>query len=148
MKVLTITQPWATLIAIGAKKIETRSWYTRYRGPLAIHAAMGFPREAIELCFEEPFAKALLQAGISVPNDLPRGVIIAICDLAELLPTQNGDLIANGYLLELSAQEKTFGDYSDNRYGLILHNVQRLLHPIPAKGALGLWEYPVEDYIR
>ena len=38
MKALTLYQPWATLVAIGAKKIETRSWSTPYRGPLAIHA--------------------------------------------------------------------------------------------------------------
>ena len=41
MKVLTLTQPWATLVAIGAKRIETRSWATKYRGPLLIHAAAG-----------------------------------------------------------------------------------------------------------
>ncbi len=39
MKALTVWQPWATLVAIGAKRIETRSWSTSYRGPLAIHAA-------------------------------------------------------------------------------------------------------------
>lgn len=39
MKALTIWQPWATAIAIGAKRIETRSWETHYRGPIAIHAA-------------------------------------------------------------------------------------------------------------
>jgi hypothetical protein len=41
MKGLTLTQPWATLVAIGAKRIETRSWPTRYRGLLAIHAGAG-----------------------------------------------------------------------------------------------------------
>ena len=43
MKALTLHQPWASLIAIGAKKIETRSWATSYRGPLAIHAAVRKP---------------------------------------------------------------------------------------------------------
>lgn len=38
MKALTIRQPWASLIAHGVKTIETRSWSTEYRGPLAIHA--------------------------------------------------------------------------------------------------------------
>ena len=41
MKALTLTQPWATLVAMGAKRIETRSWTTNYRGPLAIHAGKG-----------------------------------------------------------------------------------------------------------
>src|SRR5690348_17556570 len=48
MKALTLTQPWASLVAIGAKRIETRSWSTSYRGPLAIHAAKGFPKSAQE----------------------------------------------------------------------------------------------------
>jgi activating signal cointegrator 1 len=39
MKAISIWQPWASLIAIGAKKYETRSWETSYRGPIAIHAA-------------------------------------------------------------------------------------------------------------
>lgn len=38
MKAITLMQPWATLVAIGAKRLETRSWSTNYRGPLAIHA--------------------------------------------------------------------------------------------------------------
>jgi len=41
MKALTLTQPWATLIACGAKRIETRSWATDFRGRIAIHAAKG-----------------------------------------------------------------------------------------------------------
>ncbi len=43
MKALTLWQPWASLIAIGAKSIETRSWATPYRGRLAIHAAARKP---------------------------------------------------------------------------------------------------------
>lgn len=38
MKVISIIQPWATLIALGEKKFETRSWKTKYHGELAIHA--------------------------------------------------------------------------------------------------------------
>lgn len=40
MKALTLHQPWATLVALGIKTVETRSWYTPYRGPLAIHAGL------------------------------------------------------------------------------------------------------------
>src|SRR3954451_22243677 len=47
---LTLTQPWATLVAIGAKQIETRSWGTSYRGWLAIHAAKGYPDAAKAEC--------------------------------------------------------------------------------------------------
>lgn len=47
---LSLTQPWATLVAIDAKKVETRSWGTRYRGRVAIHAAKGFPTYAQDIC--------------------------------------------------------------------------------------------------
>ena len=43
MKMLTLHQPWASLIAVGVKTIETRSWSTPYRGPLAIHAGKARP---------------------------------------------------------------------------------------------------------
>lgn len=38
MKAVTISQPFATLVALGAKTLETRSWATKHRGDLAIHA--------------------------------------------------------------------------------------------------------------
>lgn len=40
MRCITIRQPWATLIALGEKEFETRSWRTAYRGELGIHAGM------------------------------------------------------------------------------------------------------------
>jgi hypothetical protein len=39
MKVISIRQPWASLIVIGAKDVENRTWPTRYRGPVLIHAS-------------------------------------------------------------------------------------------------------------
>ncbi len=39
MKAISILQPWASLVALGHKKIETRSWNTKYRGELLIHAS-------------------------------------------------------------------------------------------------------------
>lgn len=57
MKAITLWQPWASLIAIGAKKYETRSWKTNYRGPIAIHAAKKDPCKMPILV--EPFETAL-----------------------------------------------------------------------------------------
>jgi hypothetical protein len=48
MKSITIIQPWATLIALGEKKYETRGWPTKHRGPLAIHAGKKIDKEACE----------------------------------------------------------------------------------------------------
>ena len=46
MKVLSLTEPFATLIKEGKKKIETRSWQTNYRGELYIHASMTKPAKS------------------------------------------------------------------------------------------------------
>ena len=55
MKLLSLWEPWATLMAIGAKKIETRSWATSYRGWLAIQASKGgLSKQHLAECLEEP----------------------------------------------------------------------------------------------
>ena len=85
MKALSLTQPWATLVAMGAKRIETRSWATSYRGPLAIHASKGLPSWVADAVRGEPqFANAL--GDLFDPHgralgDLPRGFIIATAKL-------------------------------------------------------------------
>jgi hypothetical protein len=151
MKALTLTQPWATLVAIGAKKIETRSWKTSYRGPLAIHAAKGFPKWAREfttqpICYEsirvyhhiEPRTPYSLMPGY------PLGFVLATCQLVNVLPVEVVDNANNvwGVSLEpLSDRERAFGDYSPGRYAWILEDVKQLPEPIPAKGALQLWEF-------
>ena len=52
MKVLTIKQPWATLIMQGDKRFEFRSWQTKYRGDLLIHAGKGIDKEAMKRLFK------------------------------------------------------------------------------------------------
>lgn len=164
MKALTLTQPWATLVAIGAKKIETRSWKTDYRGPLAIHAAQGFGKggkfEFLATCAEDPF-KAVLYPyfqslggkdelfPFELANVIPRGAIIATCELVHvkrLIRTSFSSLPDeqyswNGQRWDLSDQERAFGDYTPGRYAWLLGNIQKLENPIPAKGALSLWEW-------
>jgi hypothetical protein len=49
MKGLSMMQPHASAVALGLKRIETRSWPTRYRGLVAIHASRRFPRRSRDL---------------------------------------------------------------------------------------------------
>jgi hypothetical protein len=49
VKALTLHQPWASLVAVGAKTIETRSWSTLYRGPVAIHAGLRVPEHGLRV---------------------------------------------------------------------------------------------------
>ncbi|MCL4441072.1 MAG: ASCH domain-containing protein [Firmicutes bacterium] len=140
MKVISLLQPWATLVAIGAKRIETRSWATSYRGPLAIHASKGVTAAIKKLVFTKPFFTILRKLGYGVAWgadwNLPLGKIIATCNLVDVVP------ITPEFTATLSENEKAFGNYTPGRFAWILEDVKQLPEPIPAKGSLGLWEFP------
>ena len=130
MKALTLWQPWATLIAIGDKPYETRSWPTRYRGPLAIHAAK--TGEGIKRCDgDRAIEQPLSQAGYSL-DTLPVGVIVCTAHLTEVLTS---DEAVRRNLAD------PFGDYSPGRFAWHLIDIRRLQPPIPATGHQGLWEW-------
>ena len=135
MRALTLTQPWATLVAIGAKNVETRSWSTKFRGRLAIHAAKGYPKDCQKLAATGAFRWALLHAGYGDTRELPTGVIIATADVIEVLPTEQ---------IVVSSVEREFGDYSAGRFAWWLHDVRRTVQPIACRGMLGLWTVPAE----
>ncbi|MEK4848467.1 ASCH domain-containing protein [Paenibacillus sp. FSL H7-0756] len=135
MKCLTIRQPWATLIALGEKQIETRSWRTAYRGELAIHAGMQVNKA---ICRTEPYQSLLARHGYTADN-LPTGRIIAVSRLADCCEV-TPELAQQGWP---GGNEYVFGNYAEGRYAWKLEEVVPLVHPIPAKGRLGFWEYPV-----
>ena len=137
IRALSITQPWASLIALGAKSIETRSWATGYRGPLAIHATKGFPRRALECCLDEPFRSALWAASVRSADHLPRGKVVAIAELVDVRRITTPKSLR--YVL--SANEVAFGDFTPGRYAWVLANVQPLPEPIPARGMQRLWRW-------
>jgi len=155
MKAITLTQPWATLVAIGAKKIETRSWRTDYRGPLAIHAAKGKYNDEYLLQKIEPFYSALHAAGIVSRLQMPLGGVVAVCELVGVIPTahfresspvyRRTGPDGRYYRYELTKDEMQFGDYTPGRYAWLLADVQALAVPVPAKGALGLWEWSAPE---
>lgn len=140
MKALSLTQPWASLVALGAKRIETRSWSTDYRGPLAIHASKGMPRQAREFAYKDPAGQVLNDAGIMLGEncrELPKGAIVAVARLVAVHSTNADDWMDEDGLL--APHEEAFGDYSEMRFAWVLADVQALREPIPCKGALGLW---------
>lgn len=163
MKAITLTQPWATLVAIGAKRIETRSWRTNYRGPLAIHAAAGLgPVDGLRglrtLIGQPVFFEALR---CIVPNAdqycdvdaildrLPFGAVLSsakLVDCVAIVHRWQEQLIQqrdNRWFVSppITSPEYAFGDYTPGRYAWLLDDVQPLPEPIPAKGQLGLWEW-------
>jgi activating signal cointegrator 1 len=139
MKVLTIIQPWATLVALGEKKFETRSWSTTHRGELAIHSSKRIDKLA---CRQEPIRSVLEKHGYSERN-LPIGVILATCTLSDcfkvIANTGTSATLDDGNCV--TGAEYFFGDFSEGRYAWEITKPEILPEIIPAKGRLGLWEH-------
>lgn len=132
MKMLTLWQPWASLIAIGAKAVETRSWATDYRGPLAIHAAK---RRTNPHEITPEIRAALVGSGIFEVEQMPFGAVVCLCELTDVLPI--GEVVDRLDADELE-RETAFGDFSPGRYGWILSDIDRLAHPVYVAGQRGL----------
>lgn len=154
MKALSLTQPFASLIAIGAKTVETRGWFTSYRGPLAIHASKRFPMANARLCLVEPFTSSLSSLRLPAPvvvdgktyvgTCVPLGFIVGVCDLVDVLPIHDfkSVLALMGHVgsPDRVKTEMAFGDYSPGRFMWFLKNARLLSSPIPAKGTLRVWD--------
>ena len=132
MKTISLWQPWATLVAVGEKQYETRSWHTKYRGLLAIHASKRLEQIQKEYCLQEPFVSALHDHGFSQMN-LPLGSIIAVVKIVDICKT-------DAVRANLSRKEIAFGNYGEGRYAWKLEIVQCLAKPILMSGAMGLFE--------
>ncbi len=164
MKTLTLTPPWSQLIILGKKKIETRSWSTNYRGEIAIHASKAFPGSARDLCYTEPFREALgfpegtglLYREPEPPwgpiarqmlKAIPTGCVIGTarlvgCERIDRNFRINGLLITREQdTFTMTDMEREFGNYEPGRFAWILEDSKPLPKPIPAKGALGLWNW-------
>jgi hypothetical protein len=140
MKAISLWQPWASAIALGMKRIETRGWSTNYRGRLAIHAAKTWRTEQREfLAHAVEFGYAALAR-----EPLPFGAIVATCMLTDV----RGSLALRQ---EVFATELFFGDFGPYRFGWILDDIVQLAEPIPFKGRQGFFDVPdelVPEYAR
>lgn len=146
MKAITIIQPWATLIATGEKKFETRSWSTKHRGEIAIHAGKKINKEA---CSKPEIKEALDRHGYTVDN-LPTGAVVATALLNEcyevIRENSEAQMVmfdkTNGtkfWEVNKNGNEFAFGDFSLGRYAWEMAEVELMDKPLPAKGQQGLW---------
>lgn len=138
MKVLTLYQPFATLVIIGAKKIETRGWETSHRGILGIHAAAKTPKWCQELILQEPFF-----------SDLPEGSLPTGCILGTAQITYVGSAASllteyRGQYPTLARIEECYGDFSPGRSGWLFGKAIPFDTPIPAKGRQRIWNWEPE----
>lgn len=160
MKCLSLWQPWASLLVCGLKRIETRSWTIRHRGPLLIHAAKHWEPDLRRMCRTEPFQSALLEAGYREVGDrdwdFPFGAIVGSVNVVECFPTErittkqitwaiNDPVVFEGNQLIIGNKERAFGDYREGRYAFLTNNPVRFDEPIPFKGMQGLFSVDVSD---
>ena len=123
MKVLTVKEPWASLIAYGYKEYEFRSWKTNYRGKILIHAG-----KSLEKDMSKKFEDYNL--------NYSKGEIIAVADLTDCI------LVDEKFNEELSKKNKLVYGHSNHasKYAWKLENV-KLINKIEINGKLALWNY-------
>jgi hypothetical protein len=132
LKVLSLWEPYATLFAMGAKKIETRGWPTAHRGWTAVHACKGgLGKVALQETISEPiFAEALKDV-----LTFHRGCIIGVVSIVACMDV---DSIFARYPELDTPRERAFGDYSEGRYGFLAAPQTFMLPtPIPWRGRQG-----------
>jgi hypothetical protein len=126
VRALSLWQPWASLMADGRKKIETRHW----RPPawligqeLAIHATMKVDKEFSIECEYDPLT-------------IPRGCIVAIVRLDKF------EKFTEAFEMEIAAtREGRYGDFHMGRYGWFCTLIEKLNPPIAATGHQGIWDW-------
>jgi len=175
VRALTIRQPWATLIASGVKTIETRSWATKWRGQLLIHAGKAKPVSVGPWHIPSDLALGVRmersvddgspsgEGRVWETTPLPLGAIVAVADLTDCVPIvdrwDSGGNDDGGRVVMVNGDDSLrytpVGDVSDQlplggftpgRYAWILDNVRPLAEPVPARGRQGLWR-PDETFI-
>jgi hypothetical protein len=131
MKVITIKQPYASLIANGYKIYEFRTWKTSYRGKLLIHAGKAIDKTAMEKYKH-------------LNLEYPSGCIIAECTLTDIIPIDNN---MRDYLNSINEQhiyDNIILNSKWNGYGFYLENIKKI-EPIYLKGKLSLWNYDYKE---
>ncbi len=127
IKAITIRQPWASLIVAGIKKHETRTWQTPYRGFVVIHAGKTIDKLSIE-------QSVLLKTYDIEIKQLPLGAALAIAHINFCEPSLS---------VSADSEEKLLGYFSERHYAIGLTVIDVFEKPIPMRGQLGLWNYPI-----
>jgi len=126
MKAITIKQPWATLIAEGYKEYEFRTWKTKYRGEIFIHAGKGIDKKAMER-----FKNLNLE--------YPTGQIIAKAKLTDCVYVDE-EFARKMYQKDPAVYKGIMNKNDWDGYGFHLENVEKI-SPIEVKGKLSLWDF-------
>lgn len=131
MKAISLIQPWATLIALGAKTIETRMWGTQYRGNILIAASKKRPpKEMLYWGFEILIKRGIIEDQIEFQSlTYPLGKVLCVAEIVACRPMTTTD------------EQAALCEVTPGRMAWVLRNI-RQIKPFDIKGALGLYEVP------
>ena len=170
VKAVTVRQPWASLIVAGIKTIETRSWSTRHRGPLAIHAG--------KVHYVGPWNHQLFEATERVhggmagyPDSFPLGAVVGTVRLVDVVSTDPlvgyTSIADSGYPLPYEyipedpetgrtrplgdrkwwlEDQRPLGHFGTGRFAWLLADFEPFKHPVPARGRQGLWTWDESQF--
>lgn len=119
MRALSIAQPWAECIVSKGKNIENRSWNTKFRGFLLIHASGSKDKVRFQYCYEDYGLKF-------DPENLAFGSIVGIAELSGVVTKKQ---------LTSKTRKWFYGEY-----GFVLTNIIKLKNPVAVNGALSFWK--------
>jgi activating signal cointegrator 1 len=121
-RALSIKMPWLELILSGKKDIEVRTWTTKYRGPVWLHAGKSVDKS---------------QASRWDFKDLPTGAYLGQSNLADVIEfdAKSWESLRSRHLNE--------GDFQPGLYGWVFKDSKRI-KPYPAPGKLGLYKLSPE----
>ena len=131
MSAVSLTQPWASAVAEGHKRYETRTWaITAVRlGTIALHATARPDKEfcdSVRPMFGDDYT-------------FPTSAIIGLIHVTECHKTNS---LKMPMTLEERVKEYGLGDFSEGRYAWEISRVLRFDDPIRTGGALSLWRVP------
>ncbi|MGF1988856.1 MAG: ASCH domain-containing protein [Nostoc sp. ZfuVER08] len=145
IKAISLHQPWASLIPMGLKKYETRSWSTSYRGPLLICAAKksSIHQKLTHNYLLNKYQQILTHADNYIEwDDLPFGYAVALVELTACIS------MTQAFINEQSLSEIDTGDWQVGRMAWKLENIQRIIRPIPITGRQGLFNAEIDLHSR
>lgn len=144
LRVLSLHNPWACLMACGSKTIETRGWGTKYRGDVAIHASKNFDRDEKELCMKSPFCDELHKGNWHTLRQVrdTGGHVLCIVELYDCVEMTHAMCEEMRLKSGSAAFDFLFGAWEPGRYAWKTRNVRRLDKPKELRGLQGLYTWP------
>ncbi len=123
---IALIQPWAHLLVTGLKDIENRDWFTRYRGPVAIHASKAMPNDQWDAAMDmyddiHPVKEGRLVRRREVRDGLQFGGIVGVVDIVDCV-------------------DQSDSEWFVGRYGFVIANA-RPVPFIPVKGKQGFFRW-------